>query len=778
MADAQEQKQPLAVSEVHLNHPPDAATTTPQDSVPTLSTAQDSVKTTRPDASQVSDHLETVAHPPAQQPFSVLETSSSEVWSADQYIPTDSDLAAALGQTPDAGQAQIDSPSAKPELNVPSPSSVLPQAEVTQLLSVLEQGTVEGEAAPQTTAAVTEVDGINYIATTTPGSTTNVPTDHAVTPDDSTPSYLATPTVEASGAAGTVDPASELQQPNGVDTSPSSPTAMASYHHPPGEPRPPITYAASPSYGAPSLHPPHYGFQTNAAQSNHGYPPAANTARGGAIALPSMRTFDSGLQHTSSSQQQIPRQPPLSMSIPGGTQPGGSLGYSQQPPPLGSNGPYGLHHDRYSLQGDAHGMFGANRHKKEIKRRTKTGCLTCRKRRIKCDETHPTCKNCQKSKRECLGYDPIFKQQQQHTPTNIQPAPNHSAGSSSSTPSHSLATPTTSASASSPPYHHYSLSNSTLSHSPSVQSGYGTATPYHGTTAPAFANILTFPTRKMRVDELINIEGHGTPALEGPMTAEQLNECRDLYEQVYAPGLESFFEAKWYILAPGYDALATDSAVNEVMIGFLNTVRNLDPHDTAGMQYSASLEFRVVWDLARLVSRVDTKAHPGPDLPPIDDAHEIKNRVAVLEALLSGDFLDHNPLSMPPSDGDYHRIREYRFWYFLGEFLRFKKPETPNMAAQKTQTLSMLRELLDGRENRDVIYSLVVIRDLAPRFPPDFENNLPPHLDESDPKSKLAVARKFIQDESQVAGGTTNVVRRIAELGVRAFILPGGNIPR
>ncbi|PKS06690.1 hypothetical protein jhhlp_006764 [Lomentospora prolificans] len=30
----------------------------------------------------------------------------------------------------------------------------------------------------------------------------------------------------------------------------------------------------------------------------------------------------------------------------------------------------------------------------------------------KCDETHPTCNNCRKSKRECLGYDPIFKQQQ------------------------------------------------------------------------------------------------------------------------------------------------------------------------------------------------------------------------------------------------------------------------------------------------------------------------------------------------------------------------------
>ncbi|RAH82606.1 hypothetical protein BO86DRAFT_72304 [Aspergillus japonicus CBS 114.51] len=45
------------------------------------------------------------------------------------------------------------------------------------------------------------------------------------------------------------------------------------------------------------------------------------------------------------------------------------------------------------------------------KKRTKTGCLTCRKRRIKCGEEKPTCNNCVKSKRECKGYGPrlIFK---------------------------------------------------------------------------------------------------------------------------------------------------------------------------------------------------------------------------------------------------------------------------------------------------------------------------------------------------------------------------------
>ncbi|KAF9893809.1 hypothetical protein FE257_009979 [Aspergillus nanangensis] len=38
------------------------------------------------------------------------------------------------------------------------------------------------------------------------------------------------------------------------------------------------------------------------------------------------------------------------------------------------------------------------------KKRTKTGCLTCRHRRIKCGEEKPICNNCIKSKRECKGY--------------------------------------------------------------------------------------------------------------------------------------------------------------------------------------------------------------------------------------------------------------------------------------------------------------------------------------------------------------------------------------
>ncbi|CEP22856.1 unnamed protein product [Cyberlindnera jadinii] len=47
------------------------------------------------------------------------------------------------------------------------------------------------------------------------------------------------------------------------------------------------------------------------------------------------------------------------------------------------------------------------RPKRAIKRRTRTGCLTCRRRRIKCDERKPGCRNCEKSRICCAGYQRV-----------------------------------------------------------------------------------------------------------------------------------------------------------------------------------------------------------------------------------------------------------------------------------------------------------------------------------------------------------------------------------
>ncbi|KAI1401292.1 hypothetical protein F4819DRAFT_332431 [Hypoxylon fuscum] len=283
----------------------------------------------------------------------------------------------------------------------------------------------------------------------------------------------------------------------------------------------------------------------------------------------------------------------------------------------------------------------------------------------------------------------------------------------------------------------------------------------------------------MKVHELVSMSGAVPPPLDSPLTSEKLAEVRDLYDQVYAPGLEKFFETEWYTRTQGVAALVSNTALHEMLAGFLQSMAKTD-NDVAGMQYSANLEFRVVWDLAILVYASEYKVNVGEHLPPPDDGSEVRNRVAVFEALLSGEHLEQNPLHPPPANADIrlHRIREFKFWYCLAEFLRLKDHPNLDIPRQREYMLSQMRELLDGRENRDVLYSLAIIRALSANYPPDFESTLPPHLDESDPKNKLAVARKFIQDESQVTGGTTNVVRRFAELAVRAFIAPGSNVTR
>jgi len=71
-------------------------------------------------------------------------------------------------------------------------------------------------------------------------------------------------------------------------------------------------------------------------------------------------------------------------------------------------------------EGSPTGNTGGPSTNAKMRKRTKTGCLTCRKRRIKCGEERPTCGNCIKSKRQCEGYNQrvVFK-------TPIENWPNH-----------------------------------------------------------------------------------------------------------------------------------------------------------------------------------------------------------------------------------------------------------------------------------------------------------------------------------------------------------------
>lgn len=55
------------------------------------------------------------------------------------------------------------------------------------------------------------------------------------------------------------------------------------------------------------------------------------------------------------------------------------------------------------IMADANMTLNNKRH--IIRLRTRTGCITCKKRHLKCDEAKPQCINCIRSKKVCLGYN-------------------------------------------------------------------------------------------------------------------------------------------------------------------------------------------------------------------------------------------------------------------------------------------------------------------------------------------------------------------------------------
>ena len=290
--------------------------------------------------------------------------------------------------------------------------------------------------------------------------------------------------------------------------------------------------------------------------------------------------------------------------------------------------------------------------------------------------------------------------------------------------------------------------------------------------------------------------GGATPgAPSSPLNEGTVDEIVRLYYEIYVPGLTAFFETRWYDLTNDnqpavknpLSILRHNQRVLDIFASFLEAVRNVKTTDPADMVYSGHLETCVVWELARLPHQAaygGSGRLPSVSIPPEDDPSEARCRLQVFETLMTGDTLSSNPLTPPPPSSavdpvDQARANELEFWYQLAEYLlqTHSSPSQAHIAAREP-CLGRIRAVLDGRENRDVIYSMAVLREYTMQFDAALnEQTAPAHLDELDPRSKLAVATRFIQDEASKTG-TTNVVRRFADLAYRAYVRPGGNVRR
>ncbi|EOD47313.1 hypothetical protein GTA08_BOTSDO03306 [Neofusicoccum parvum] len=468
---------------------------------------------------------------------------------------------------------------------------------------------------------------------------------------------------------------------------------------------------------------------------------------------------------------------------------------------------------RYQLppQADQRIMSGG-RHKKEIKRRTKTGCLTCRKRRIKCDEAHPTCRNCQKSKRECLGYDPIFKQQP--GPAQIQPAPSAAPPVTS--------TPATAA----PPPAQVAYSHVPQGYAPAAPNyapapGHSTSPPAPGPDPsyelsaaidPALAGAdpaapmsippvaydpstrvyvrkedkesltppppegLPLKAKRIQIDELFALSGvapHAQPPTPGPIPHNVVEEIKMLFSRDYAIHMDRCVETTWYS-TKGLTRLLNDHSTMELFAFFVSQIRHNQDYDM--QRRTTSLEAKLVWRLLSL-PRQSASATNGTNGTSEHETDLLQKeaalRVEVLEALLTYQILPFNPLAELIYDPQVPHLKQYEvdFWRHLGTFVTFRDADEES-SRNIEATLGACRNILGMIECRDVIYSMMIARHYGGRFPdlPENVSHQPYPPDQEDDRSKMVVAKKFLEDESQ-GRGMSQVIFRLAGMAIRSWSL-------
>lgn len=203
--------------------------------------------------------------------------------------------------------------------------------------------------------------------------------------------------------------------------------------------------------------------------------------------------------------------------------------------------------------------------------------------------------------------------------------------------------------------------------------------------------------------------------------------------------------------------------------------RNLhDPNVIARLE---SFEASIVWSTVIMCRQVmgQSNGNQNQDY----DLMAASSRLNVIEALITGDNLDTNPLAQfphrqppanPPTLPDQLAQRSLDFWAAIGHFLTLHDNEASS-AKEIDDTLGRARAVLDTFENRDVIYSIAIARHIGQRWA-DFPHASPqpPSTNEKDAGAKLFVAQKFLEQEAG-GKGTTQVIKRVCGMVVRSWYI-------
>ncbi|RDI85518.1 hypothetical protein Vi05172_g4340 [Venturia inaequalis] len=558
-----------------------------------------------------------------------------------------------------------------------------------------------------------------------------------------------------------------MAEENGHGARPST----AQYPEPQPYPSPQMraTYAWPPPQGQPNE-----AYRQSPGQSNTSLP----------INLPPLRSIDP------QSHSQPPAHPPSHQNEGTAQQQQGQPipGYYPPPPPP----PNVQHHNHTSApqlmryapipQGDAHMMAGS-RHKKEIKRRTKTGCLTCRKRRIKCftifNLVHarrpfsssaklPAC-SIKLPPQSSSGYAPSpspHRAHSAHPPPPLHQASSQQQHSYEYTSAIDPALAGTEAAGPLPPPH-------TSSHDQ-----HSRRTPPPSTSAHSIPPIKMEkkPARLIRIEELFSADRHASPDAQKQaedISADMMNEIKSIYSNDYAPGLCGILETSWFSTS-GWARLSANKAVCQQIAQLIELFKR-PAGGAESFEHEArcrSAETKVVWQLLNLIRppTVTSNGTNGSNSPMTLELDEGMKRLDLLEALLTNRILEPNRMAdlVYPSDISPEKTHEVEFWRSLGNFVS-RRSDDASAAQPLDNALRQCRDNLFSKENRDVLYSGMIARHVGARVPEFPDQTLPvgPGGEDND-FNKLYIAKTFVLEQA-AHKGTNNAIMRICDMISRSW---------
>lgn len=285
------------------------------------------------------------------------------------------------------------------------------------------------------------------------------------------------------------------------------------------------------------------------------------------------------------------------------------------------------------------------------------------------------------------------------------------------------------------------------------------------------------------MDDLLALGGVPAPppAPTFAIPPTTLQEIKNIYAAIYAPAIDKFLETRWFQMR-GLSHLLHDGrllAQYATLIARLGIVPTV-PHYFQIMAATHSLEASVIWSTMCLCRPVANASNlPKGQMNSLDASdglHDAFKRLEIFEHLVSGQYLTSEPPPNPESArngtvfDEQLKFRERDFWRLMHKFLTIRDDEACS-AKDIDDTLAGCRNLLDSRENRDVIYSIAIARHLGQRMA-EFPDNLqqPTSNDEQDARARLYVAKKFIEDEA-AGKGTNQVIQRLCGMATRSWTL-------